>query len=144
GTYMTQPRGGRSHLAAAAGRPGRLRGDGTDLRELRDHQPGDPFRRIAWKASARRGQLLVREFEREERDVAWVVVDASIELWAGRPGRAPLDLAIEEASALTTRHLARGDRVGLFVVASEPRACLPPDHGPAQAQRIAHALLSAC
>ncbi len=68
-TYLMQPRGGRSHLVAASGRPGRTRGEGSDLRELREHQPGDPFRRIAWKASAKRGQLMVRDFEREERDV---------------------------------------------------------------------------
>ena len=33
-----------------------MRGEGDDLRELREHQPGDPFRKIAWKASARRGR----------------------------------------------------------------------------------------
>src|SRR5207244_6713518 len=98
-TYLMQPRGGRSHLAASAGRPGRQRGEGSDLRELREHQPGDPFRRIAWKASARRGQLLVRDFEREERDVVWVVLDGGPDLWAGPLGRAPLDLAIDEVAS---------------------------------------------
>ena len=69
------------------------------MRELRDHVPGDPFKRIAWKASARRGRLLVREMEREERDVVWLVLDASVELWAGAPGEAPLDHAIDEVAS---------------------------------------------
>ena len=64
-------------MAADAGRPGPLSGDGYELRELRDHQPGDPFKRIAWKASARHGTLLVRDHEREERDVVWLLLDAS-------------------------------------------------------------------
>lgn len=34
-----------------------------DLRYLRDYQIGDATRQIAWKASARRGSLLSREFE---------------------------------------------------------------------------------
>jgi uncharacterized protein (DUF58 family) len=139
-TWLWQPRGGRSRLTSPAGRPGRSRGDGSDLRELREHQPGDPFRRIAWKASARRGMLLVRDFEREERDVLWVVVDASVELWAGPIGRAPLDLAIDEAAAVATRHLSRGDRVGLCIFAAGQRVWIPPDQGPGHAQKIAHAL----
>ena len=143
-TYLMQPRGGRSHLMAASGKPGRTRGEGGDLRELREHQPGDPFRRIAWKASARRGQLLVRDFEREERDVAWVVLEASCELWAGPLGRAPLDLAIDEAAAIATRHLSRGDRVGLYVYAAGLKATLPPDTGPAHGNKIAHLLATAC
>ncbi len=139
-TYLMAPRGGRSHLVASSGRPGRTRGEGSDLRELREHQPGDPFRRIAWKASARRGQLLVRDFEREERDVVWVLLEAAVELWAGPLGRAPLDLAIDEVAAVATRHLSRGDRVGLFVSAPGLRVAIPPDHGPGHGQKIAHAL----
>ncbi|WP_437668615.1 DUF58 domain-containing protein [Sorangium sp. So ce131] len=142
--YLTQPRGGRSHILAASGRPGRVRGEGDDLRELREHQPGDPFRKIAWKASARRGTLLVREFEREERDVVWIIVDAAVELWAGPLGRAPLDLMIDEASAIATRHLGRGDRVGLMILAPGPRVTIAPDHGPGHGQKIAHALTVGC
>lgn len=142
--YLAQPRGGRSHIVAASGRPGRVRGEGDDLRELREHQPGDPFRKIAWKASARRGTLLVREFEREERDVVWIVIDAAVELWAGPLGRAPLDFMIDEASTIATRHLGRGDRVGLIILAPVPRVVLSPDHGPAHGQKIAHALTVGC
>lgn len=142
--YLMQPRGGRSHLVAPAGRPGRARGEGDELRELREHQPGDPFRKIAWKASARRGTLLVRELEREERDVVWIAIDASVELWSGPVGRAPLDLAIDEAATIATRHLGRGDRVGLVIFASGVRAVIPPDHGPAHGQKLLHALMTGC
>lgn len=143
-TYLMQPRGGRSHLVAASGRPGRSRGEGSDLRELREHQSGDPFRRIAWKASAKRGTLLVRDFEREERDVVWLVLDGGVELWSGPLGRAPLDLAIDEVAAVATRHLARGDRVGLVLAAQGLRIAIPPDEGPAQGHKIAHALTVGC
>lgn len=141
--WLPSPRGGRSKLLAPSGRPGRARGDGSDLRELREHRPGDPFRRIAWKASARRGQLLVRDFEREERDVAWVVLDASVELWSGPVGRAPLDLAIDEAASICQRYLARGDRVGLAIYAATLRAFIQPDQGPAHGHKVAQTLLMA-
>ncbi|MBN2193141.1 MAG: DUF58 domain-containing protein [Polyangiaceae bacterium] len=129
-TALRSARGGRSRMQTTAGRPGPFSGDGSALRELREHQPGDPFKRIAWRASARRGSLVVRDFEREERDVVWLLLDASVELWAGPPGLAPLDLAVDEVAAAGSRHLAQGDRVGLAVVASRELAWLRPDRGP--------------
>ena len=140
---IVSPRGGRSRRMAAAGRAAALAGEGDELRELREHVPGDPFRRIAWKASARRRKLIVREMEREERDVVWLLLDASVELWAGPPGRAPLDFGVDEIAALATRHLARGDHVGLIVTASRLRSWIPPATGGAHAMRIAAALTSA-
>jgi uncharacterized protein (DUF58 family) len=139
---LQSARGGRARAAAPAGRPAPLQGDGDTLKELREHVPGDPFKRIAWKASARRGQLLVREMEREERDIVWLVIDASVELWAGAEGRAPLDIAVEELGGVAARHLARGDKVGLVVFASRVRTWLVPESGPLQATRIVAALAS--
>jgi len=141
--FLASPRGGRARRASELGRPSRLAGAGDEMRELRDHVPGDPFKRIAWKASARRGRLLVREMEREERDVVWLVLDASVELWAGSPGTSPLDRAVEELSAVAVRHLRGGDRVGLTVSASRLRSWIAPGQGAAHGEVLAGALASA-
>jgi uncharacterized protein (DUF58 family) len=140
---LASPRGGRARRGSEAGRPANVAGDGDELRELRDHVPGDPFKRIAWKASARRGRLLVREMEREDRDVVWLVLDASVELWAGEVGAAPLDRVVEEVASVATRHLRRGDRVGLVVSASRLRSWIAPGEGGAHATGLAAALASA-
>jgi uncharacterized protein (DUF58 family) len=142
-TLLSSPLGGRSRHSAEFGRAANLAGEGDELRELRDHVAGDPFKRIAWKASARRGRLLVREMEREERDVVWLVLDASVELWAGEPGSAPLDAAAEEVGSLAAHHARRGDRVGLVVAASRLRAWIEPDEGPAHLAVLGAALASA-
>jgi uncharacterized protein (DUF58 family) len=141
--FLASPRGGRARRAPELGRSARVAGDGDEMRELRAHVAGDPFKRIAWKASARRGRLLVREMEREERDVVWLVLDASVELWAGRPGSAPLDRAIDELSAAAVRHLRGGDRVGLAVCASRLRSWIAPAQGAAHGEVLAGALASA-
>lgn len=140
---VASPRGGRARRGSEVGRPANIAGEGDELRELRDHMPGDAFKRIAWKASARRGRLLVREMEREERDVVWLVVDASVELWAGDKGGAPLDLVVEEVASVAARHLRRGDRVGIAVSASRLRSWIAPGEGAAHAATIAGALASA-
>jgi uncharacterized protein (DUF58 family) len=136
-------RGGRSRRTAVQGRPGAFAGDGDSLRELREHRPGDPFRRIAWRASARRAQLLVREYEREERDVVWVLLDASVELWSGAVGRAPLDAAIDEAATVALRHVRRGDQVGLAIVAARTLAFIEPGASPGHALKLVNALATA-
>jgi uncharacterized protein (DUF58 family) len=142
-TYATRTRsaiGGRSRSHAEAGRPGMQPRGGYDLREIREYRAGDPFKRLAWKASARRGQLMVREFDLEERDVVWMVLDASVELWAGDSGKAPLDIAIESAAAIAERHLEQGNRVGLAIVGARRLAWLPPASGAAHAARLMTAL----
>ena len=138
---LLMPHGGRSMSLASAGRAGRRRGDGTELHELREHHPGDAFRRIAWKASARRGVLVVKEFEREERDVVVMVLDASVELWSGPMGGAPLDRAIDAAATLAVHHIGRGDLVGLRIVAGRELCDLAPESGRMQAGRIISALM---
>jgi uncharacterized protein (DUF58 family) len=86
---------------------------------------------------------MVRDHEQEERDVVWILLDASVELWAGAPGHAPLDHAIDEAMAVAEAHLARGDHVGLAICGARVLSRLPPERGPAQAAKIAQALVFA-
>lgn len=139
---LASPRGGRGRRGSE-GRPSRRLGEGSDLRELRELLPGDPWKRIAWKASARRGELLVRQMESDERDVVWIVLDASVELLAGRPGEAPLDRAIEHAASLAARHASAGDRIGLAIVAGRELAWVEPARGPAHELAVARELAGA-
>src|SRR5690606_6470068 len=102
-----------------------------------------PFRRIAWRASARRGRLFVREMDREERDVVWLVLDASVALWSGALGGAPLDDAIDEVATLIGRYVERGDSVGLCIVAADVNLAVEPATGPAHAAALAKLLITA-
>jgi uncharacterized protein (DUF58 family) len=137
---LVSPRGGRSRLQAEGINDGRARGEGFDFRELREHQPGDPFKRIAWRASARRGKLVVREFDQDERDVVWIILDASVELWGGAVGTAPLDLLIDRVASVINAHLHRADQVGLVIVGARTLAWLPPDNNPKHGHKLHEAM----
>ena len=54
--------------AALSGTRSRPHFSGEDLHLLRDYQPGDPMRTIAWKPSARHGQLMSRTWEHPHGD----------------------------------------------------------------------------
>jgi uncharacterized protein (DUF58 family) len=60
------------------------KGRGQDLYALRDYQPNDSARLVHWKASARLGSLMVREFAREDDCNVLLVLDAHSD--AAKPG----------------------------------------------------------
>ena len=54
----------------------RLRGLGREFESLREYQPGDELRNMAWPATARRGKPITREFTTERSQQVWIVLDA--------------------------------------------------------------------
>ena len=52
-----------------------LRGRGTELYRIREHTPEDPARFVDWKATAKTGNLKVREFSREDERRLRLVFD---------------------------------------------------------------------
>jgi uncharacterized protein (DUF58 family) len=123
--------------------PVRRRGSGMELHEIREHQPGDAFKSIAWKASARAGTLLVREVEREVQDTLYIVLDVSGSMRGGAPGERKLDHCIDVAALLARQALERGDRVGLLTVDGRTVAHVPDAEGLRHMLRIYEALLAA-
>ncbi len=93
------------------------RGYGLELREIRDMQPGDPFKSIAWKASARLGRPMVREYESELVQNTYICLDISSTMRGGYLHSEEVATKLEHGLALTCEiaehSLQVGDRVGL-------------------------------
>jgi uncharacterized protein (DUF58 family) len=121
----------------------RRRGGGTELHELREYQPGDPFKSIAWKASAKAGQLRVREVDQEVQQTLMLAIDVGGSMRGGAPGERKLDFALELSAAQARAWLERGDRVGLLIVDGRVLSQVEPGEGPAHLIRIYDALLAA-
>jgi uncharacterized protein (DUF58 family) len=90
------------HKDALNARTSKVKGMSTDIRELREHVSGDPFKYIAWKASARARKLIVKEFESQENLSAYVLLDIGSSMRWGATGNTRLDAAID-----LTFHMAR-------------------------------------
>lgn len=84
--------GGTAHTSST-----RL-GQGSDNLSPRGYIPGDSMRRIHWRATAHRGQLMVRQEEEESSPDAVVVLDRSSRHWEA-PG-IDADPAFEAAVSL--------------------------------------------
>jgi uncharacterized protein (DUF58 family) len=121
----------------------RHRGLGGDLRELREHAPGDPFKQIAWKATARTGKLMVRELDRETMVTHFLLVDQGATMRKGRRGATKLDYAVDLAAAYARGALEAGDRVGLITFDGRIVGEAKPNDGPVHRLRLLEVLMQA-
>lgn len=128
-------------LAAAGVRDARRRGEGRSFARLRDYVPGDDPRHIDWKATARRGHTITREFTIEQSQTVYVLVDAgrSMTQFAGEFPR--FEYALSAALVLADVAVSAGDRVGAMVFDDRIRALVPAQRGAAALQAMRSALV---
>ncbi|HET7476782.1 MAG TPA: DUF58 domain-containing protein [Dermatophilaceae bacterium] len=102
----------------------RVRGAGTEFDSLRDYVVGDDVRSIDWRATARRGGVVVRTWQ-PERDRRIVLVLDTSRTSAGRVGDTPrLDAAMDAALLLAALAARAGDRVDFLAGDRRVRARL--------------------
>ncbi len=56
---------------------------------VREYIAGDPMKRIHWRMSARRGQLMVKEFELDPQSEVWIFLDAQQKVHAHKSFTTP-------------------------------------------------------
>lgn len=104
-------------------------GEGRLFESLREYVPGEETRSIDWKATARRGKLMSRQYEDERRQQVMIMIDAGRMLTAEFEGRARLESAIDAALELAHSAVAHDDNVGILVFADEVLSYVPPSRG---------------
>ena len=119
---------------------GRAAGHGLDFLDFRSYQPGDDFRRIDWRASARSRDVLVRRYSGDMTSDWQLCVDASASMSAA--GAAKWLMASQFAAALAYVLLSLGHRVGLLLYSAHVDARCAPGRGPAQYAHILQLLNS--
>ncbi len=104
-------------------------GEGRSFESLREWTAGDDSRAIDWKATARRGHLMTRQYEDERRQQVMMLIDAGRMLTADVGGRPRLEAAIDAALELAHSAVRHDDDVGLLVFADEILKYVPPARG---------------
>lgn len=135
------PRGAKPIAGESAGEtPRRLPGAGFELLQLREYSQGDALSRIDWKATARRGGLISREYSEAQHLELILVIDAgrASRVRAGDLDR--LGLYANVAARLAEHAVSVEDRVGLLVYADRTLAACLPDRGLRDVTRMRHAL----
>lgn len=110
---------------------------------VREYAAGDSLNRIHWKTSARRGKLMVKEFELDPLGDVWVFLDLSRESLVARTSSASLDYVLQPrlrvppsteeygiviGASITRYFLEQGRTVG-FLSYTPYRDYVAPDRG---------------
>lgn len=117
-------------------RTARILGTGTEFERLREYLPDDEYRRINWKATARRGKPISAEYETERSQNIVALLDI------GRMMRSPvgdvarLDYAVNAVLLLTYVAAQKGDKVGVLTFADRVEQWLTPRGGKGQFHRM--------
>lgn len=117
----------------------RRRGAGLEFRELRDFREGDTVRQVDWKATARRGRLIAREYQDERDQQIVLLVDCGRRMHARDGDLQHFDHVLDACLLLAYIAHRQGDAVGLQAFAGEER-WLPPVRGAATVPRLLDAL----
>jgi uncharacterized protein (DUF58 family) len=118
----------------------RLRGQGTEFESLREYTPDDEFRRIDWKATARRGKPIVRDYQTERSQNVVLLLDAGRTMLAEVEGKRKFDAVLNAALMLAYVAVQMDDKVGALVFADEVDLFSPPQRGKAQVGKLVDAL----
>ena len=121
-------------------RAARIFGTGTEFERLREYNTDDEFRRINWKATARRGKPIAAEYETERSQYIVSVIDTGRLMRPPIGDLAKLDYAINTSLLLTYVATLKGDHTGLLTFADDVRTYLSPKSGKGQFYRMLEAL----
>lgn len=118
-------------------------GAGAEILQLRDYRIGDPQNAIDWKATARRGQLISRDFTEDQHLDILVAIDAgrTSALRAGELDR--FGHYVNLAARFAEHAVAQDDRVGVMLFADQPLVTLAPGRGIGSVLRIRQMLAAA-
>ena len=113
------------------------RHSGFELHGVREYEQGESLRRVHWRSTARRGQLMVKELEDAPRDEIAVLLDADASAVVGES----FDMQVRAAGSILESYVRRGRRA-VLVVNSERRD-VQQVHSPAADWRRSLELLAA-
>jgi uncharacterized protein (DUF58 family) len=102
---------------------------------VRPWAPGDSFNRIHWRATARHGEIQVKEFELEQTADAWIILDLERSIQAGRGDESTVEAGVRVAAAIADKALLENRAVGMTISAHR-LALLPTDRGSRQHLKI--------
>jgi uncharacterized protein (DUF58 family) len=129
----------RSTLLDAGLRRLRMRGVGSEFESLRDYEPGDAFRLVDWKATARRGRMMVAQYQAERSQNVIVALDCG-RLMTPRIGQQrKFDYALTGALSIARVAQMASDNVGLIAFAGKPLLSIAPRRGAAHVSALAQA-----
>ncbi|MBU8881378.1 DUF58 domain-containing protein [Bacillus sp. FJAT-29790] len=94
---------------------------------IREYQPGDRFSWINWKATAKRNEMMTKEFEQRKSHDVYIMMDCTPD--------SRFEAVVSFTASIIRAILLKGAQVGFLSVASE-RVAFPVRSGESQQQQL--------
>jgi uncharacterized protein (DUF58 family) len=115
-------------------------GHSYEFEQIKNYVAGDDFRSLNWKASSRRGNLMVNQYEDERSQQVYCVIDKSRVMRMPFDGLTLIDHAINTSLVMSNIILRKKDKAGLLTFSDKLGATLQADNSPNQLNHILHEL----
>jgi uncharacterized protein (DUF58 family) len=120
----------------------RFKGRGMAFSESRSYAHGDDPRHVDWNATARTGDLHVKQFVEERELTLLLAVDLSGSMGVGSHARIKRTIAAEAAALLAFSALRNNDKVGLVAFSDEVELLVRPKKGRGHVLRLLREILA--
>ncbi|HTN05553.1 DUF58 domain-containing protein [Agriterribacter sp.] len=114
----------------------RKSGSSMEFEQIKEYVSGDDNRNVNWKATSRKGDLMVNTFTDEKSQHIYCLIDKGRNMKMPFEGMTLLDYAINASLVLTNVALLKHDKAGLLTFASHPETFLAADRKGIQMEMI--------
>lgn len=115
-------------------------GQSMEFEQIKDYVTGDDVRTLNWKATARKGMLMVNNYADEKSQQVFCIIDKGRLMKMPFAGLTLLDYAINSTLVLSNVCLQKQDKIGLITFADKMGAIIAADRKPVQRENILEAL----
>ncbi len=115
-------------------------GHSYEFEQIKNYVRGDDYRSINWKATSRRGELMVNQYEDERAQQVYSIIDKSRTMKMPFNGMSLVDYAINTSLVIANVALQKHDRAGLISFSDKIGTVVRADRSANQLQRILNAL----
>ncbi|QJD96745.1 DUF58 domain-containing protein [Mucilaginibacter robiniae] len=115
-------------------------GNSMEFEQIKTYVPGDDYRNINWKASARHGTLMSNSYTDEKSQQVYCIIDKSRSMKMPFEGLSLLDYAINASLVLSNVALLKEDKAGLITISEKVGAIVPAEKKPAHLNKILEVL----
>ncbi len=117
-----------NHLTQIGLKKIRRIGHTSEFEQIKDYVPGDDYRTINWKATAKRAQLMVNQYQDEKSQPIYSIIDTGRVMKMPFNGLKLLDYAINSTLAFSNVALKKHDKVGMLTFSKTIETFLPAVH----------------
>jgi uncharacterized protein (DUF58 family) len=111
-------------------------GHNFEFEQIRDYVPGDDFRTINWKATARRGNFMVNQYQDEKSQQVYSIIDKGRVMKMPFNGLSLMDYAINASLVISNIAIKKYDKAGLITFTEEKINVLQAERKPDQMGKI--------